>query len=112
MRRVICAVYVERWQDSLYYRKYNGITQFYYEHVSQRCGEAKHISISKSTPTSWTDAAVAFVFAVQYIISIKYRAGSMLVSAHASTVKNKIENETNLTDSTSNLTQPTPINLT
>jgi len=45
MRRAICAVYVERWEDSLCYRKHNGIAQFYNEHVSQRCGEAKSISI-------------------------------------------------------------------
>jgi hypothetical protein len=34
----------------------------------------------------WTDAGVAFVSAVQYIISIKDSEGSMLVSEHASTV--------------------------
>jgi len=44
MRRAIRAVYIERCKARLYYRK-NGIAQFYYEHVSQRCGEAKSISI-------------------------------------------------------------------
>jgi hypothetical protein len=29
MRRAICAVYVESWEDRLYYRKHNGIVQFY-----------------------------------------------------------------------------------
>jgi hypothetical protein len=29
MRSAICAVYVERIEDGLYYRKHNGITQFY-----------------------------------------------------------------------------------
>jgi hypothetical protein len=33
-----------------------------------------------------TDAGVAFVSAVKYIISIKNSEGSMLVSEHASTV--------------------------
>jgi len=28
-----------------YYRKHNGIAQFYYEHVSQRCVEAKSTEI-------------------------------------------------------------------
>jgi hypothetical protein len=28
---------------TVYYRKHNGIAQFYYEHVSQRCGESKSI---------------------------------------------------------------------
>jgi hypothetical protein len=31
--------------NRLHYRKYNGIAQFYYEHVSQRCGEAESKSI-------------------------------------------------------------------
>jgi hypothetical protein len=31
--------------NRLYYRKHNGIAQLYYEHVSQRCEEAKSISI-------------------------------------------------------------------
>jgi hypothetical protein len=44
MRRAKCAVSVEISEDSLYYRKHNGIAQFYYEHDSQRCGEAKSIS--------------------------------------------------------------------
>jgi hypothetical protein len=86
MRRATCAVYVERLEDHLYYRKHNVIMQFYYEYVSQRCGEAKSISIWKSTPTPWTDAGVAFVYAVQDIVSIKNSEGSMLVSAHAPTV--------------------------
>jgi len=86
MRRAICAVYVERWEDRLYYRKHNGITHFYYEHVSQRCGEVKYISIQKSTPTPWADAGVAFVSGVEYIIPIKDSEGCMLVSAHAPTV--------------------------
>jgi len=38
MRTTTCAVYIEH---RLYYRKHNGITLFYYEHVSQRFGEAK-----------------------------------------------------------------------
>jgi len=29
MRRAKCAVYVEPLEDRLYYRKHNGITQFY-----------------------------------------------------------------------------------
>jgi len=45
MRRTICAVYVERWEDRVYYRKQNGIAQCYFEDVSQRCGEAKSISV-------------------------------------------------------------------
>jgi hypothetical protein len=45
MRRAVCAVYVEHWEERQYYRKPNGIAQFYYEHVSQRCGEAESISI-------------------------------------------------------------------
>jgi len=32
-------------RNCLYYRKYNGIARFNSEHVSQRCGEAKSISI-------------------------------------------------------------------
>jgi hypothetical protein len=86
VRRATCAVYFERWEDRLYYRKYNRIAQFYYELVSQRRGEAKSVSIKKSTPTSWTDAGVAFVSGVQCIISIKDSEGSMLVTAHASAV--------------------------
>jgi hypothetical protein len=43
MRRDICAAYFERREDRLYYRKHNKITQYYYEHVSQRCEEAKSI---------------------------------------------------------------------
>jgi hypothetical protein len=35
---------------------------------------------------TWNDTGVAFVSAVQYIISIKDSEGRMLVSAHASTV--------------------------
>jgi len=45
MRRAICAVYVERWEDRLCYRKHNGIAQCCFEHVSQRYGEAKSISV-------------------------------------------------------------------
>jgi hypothetical protein len=45
MRRTICAVYVESWEERLYYGKHDGIAQFYYEHDSQRSGEAKSISI-------------------------------------------------------------------
>jgi hypothetical protein len=45
MRRAICAVYVELRNDRLYSRKNKVITQFYYEHVSERCGEPKSISI-------------------------------------------------------------------
>jgi hypothetical protein len=40
MRRTICAVYVELREDRMYYRKHNGIVQCYFEHVSQRYGEA------------------------------------------------------------------------
>jgi hypothetical protein len=86
MRRAVYAVYVEQKEDRLYYRKHNGIAQFYYEHVSQRCGEAKSSPISKSIPTPWTDAGVAFVSGLQYTISMKDSEVSMLVSAHASTV--------------------------
>jgi len=32
-------------KDCPYYRKHNGIAQFYSEHASQRCGEAEYISI-------------------------------------------------------------------
>jgi len=45
MRRAICAGYVVLLEDGLYYRKHNGIMLFYYLHVSQRCGDAKSISI-------------------------------------------------------------------
>jgi len=46
MRRAICAVYDESWEDRRCYQKHNGIAQFYYyEHVSQSCVEAKSISI-------------------------------------------------------------------
>jgi hypothetical protein len=85
MRRAICAVYIERWEDTLYYRKHNANAQFYYEHVSQRCGEAKSTWNNKSTPTPKTDAGVALVSSVQYIISIKDSEGSKQVSTHAST---------------------------
>jgi hypothetical protein len=34
-----------KFHNRLYYRKHNGIAQFYYEHVSQRHGEAKSITI-------------------------------------------------------------------
>jgi len=43
MRRTICAIHIEFLENRLSYRKNNGITQFTYEHVSQRCGEAKFI---------------------------------------------------------------------
>jgi hypothetical protein len=43
MRRAIYAVYVERSEDRLYYRKHDGIAQSYYEHVSERCEEAKSV---------------------------------------------------------------------
>jgi hypothetical protein len=45
MRRDICAVYVERLEDRLYYQKHNGIAQCYFENVSQRYGETKSISV-------------------------------------------------------------------
>jgi len=45
MRRAICAVYVEHSYDRLYYRKHKGIALCYLEHVSQRYGEAKYISL-------------------------------------------------------------------
>jgi len=57
------------------------MAQFFYEHISQRYGKAKYISIEKSTPTQET-----LVSGVQRIISINNSEGSMLVSAHASTV--------------------------
>jgi hypothetical protein len=47
MFRAICAVSDERSENRLYYRKHDGIAQFYYEQVSLRCGEAKSISIQK-----------------------------------------------------------------
>jgi hypothetical protein len=34
MRRTKRAVYVERGEKRLYYRKHNGIMQFYYKHIS------------------------------------------------------------------------------
>jgi len=40
MSKAICAVYDERWEDRLWYRKLNGIAQFFYEHVAKLCGEA------------------------------------------------------------------------
>jgi hypothetical protein len=86
MRRVMCAGYVDLVEDRLYYRKHNGIRLFYYLHVLQRCGDAKYISIKKSTPTPRTDAGVAFVSAVQYVLSIKDSGCIMLGSAHASSV--------------------------
>jgi hypothetical protein len=52
----------------------------------KRCGEGKSIPISKSTPTPRTDAGVAFMSGVQYVILIKGNEGSILVSAHACTV--------------------------
>jgi len=64
MRRAIRAEYVERCEDCLYYRKHNGIAQFYCEYVSKLCEEAKSIANYKSTPTPWTDAGVATVSAV------------------------------------------------
>jgi hypothetical protein len=64
----------------------NGIPQFYYEQVSQRCGEGKATSISKSTPTPRTDADIAFVSVEQYIIFIKDSEGCVPVRAHMSTV--------------------------
>jgi hypothetical protein len=45
MRSAICAVFVERREGRLYYLKDNGITRFYYENLSERCEEAKLISI-------------------------------------------------------------------
>jgi len=62
----------------MHFQKHNGIEQFYYEHVSQRCGKAESISIWQSTPTS--------LLCPPHNISIKDSEGSMLVSAHASTV--------------------------
>jgi hypothetical protein len=73
-------------QDRLYCTKHNEILQCYFAHASQRWGEAKSVSIQNSTPTPWNDAGVAFVSGVHYIISIKDSEGSMLVSAHESTV--------------------------
>jgi hypothetical protein len=43
MRRATCAVNVEIWEDSLYYRKNNKIAQCDVEPVSQLSGEAKSI---------------------------------------------------------------------
>jgi hypothetical protein len=45
MRKDICAVYVERSEDRLYYRKHNEIAQFYFEHISKRYGEAKFVTV-------------------------------------------------------------------
>jgi len=85
MHRATCAVYAERWEDCLCYRKYNGIAQSSFEHVSKRNGEAKSICLN-STPTPWNGTSVGFLFfGVQFIISVKESEGSMLGSAHAST---------------------------
>jgi len=43
MRRTICAVNIQRWEDRLYRRKQNGIPQRSLEYVSQNCVEAKSI---------------------------------------------------------------------
>jgi len=45
MRRAICTVYVEHSEDHLYYQKHNRIVWCYFEHISQRYGEAKSISV-------------------------------------------------------------------
>jgi hypothetical protein len=71
MCRAICAIYVERSEDRLYYRKHNGIAQCYFEHVSQRYEEAK--------------SGVVFFSGVQYIISVRDIEDNMLGSVHAST---------------------------
>jgi len=39
------AVYVERSEDRLYYRKHNGIAPCYFKHVSQPYGEVKSIFV-------------------------------------------------------------------
>jgi hypothetical protein len=49
---------------------------FYYEHLSECCGEAKSISIQKLTLTPCTDAGFAFVSGVQYVIPIKGYGGT------------------------------------
>jgi hypothetical protein len=72
-------------------------------HVSQRCcAEAKpNLKID-------ADAGVAFVSVLQYIYIYqrqrKQNACKCACVYGICSVKNKIENETNLTDSTSNLT--------
>jgi hypothetical protein len=63
-----------------------GISLCYFANVSQRYGEAKYISVYKSTPTPYTDAGVVFFSCVQYIISVRDSEGNMLGSAHASTI--------------------------
>jgi hypothetical protein len=83
MRRIMCAGYVVFLEEGLNHRNHNGISLFYYVHVLQRCGDAKYISIKKSTPTPRTDAGVALVSEVQCIISIKDSEGSMPVIAPA-----------------------------
>jgi hypothetical protein len=85
MRRAICAVHVEFWEDCLYYRKHDGIAQCYFELLSQQFGEAKFISVEKSSPTPWTGAGVGFFSGVQYIIRVKGSEGFILGCAHAST---------------------------
>jgi hypothetical protein len=45
VHRSICAVYVEIWEDRLYYLKHNGIAHCYFENASQLYGEAKFISV-------------------------------------------------------------------
>jgi hypothetical protein len=71
MRRAICTGYIERWEDRLYYLKHTRIAQFYFEHFSQRYGEAKSICLK-------VDAGVGFFSGVQYIISVKESEGNML----------------------------------
>jgi len=56
MRRAICAVYVESWEDRLYYRKHNGIAQFYYEPLSDDA-----------------DAGVSFLSSVHHIRQGQWR---------------------------------------
>jgi len=45
MCRTTCTGYIELWEDHLCYRKHNEISQCYFEHVSQRYGEAKSVSV-------------------------------------------------------------------
>jgi hypothetical protein len=76
MCRAICAVYVESCEDHLYYRKHKGIARFYYENVSNVV-EKRNPHQSKNRRRSRF-----CVWRTMY----KDSEGSMLVSAHASSV--------------------------
>jgi hypothetical protein len=68
----------------LYYRKHNGIAPFYYEHVSQRCGETKIHTNLKIDADALNRRRRRFC--VRRKIYLSDSEGSTLVSAHASTV--------------------------